>query len=654
MRNVGWWFPGGVALCLFAALPGIAAEQVYVVNGKKPSVVIVDAEQWKPLASIPIDAEPGWAQTGPNGRFLYIVHRGPASATHFWPEDRPSTLTVVDAEKHEAVKSIPLPWRVVMVAFSQDSRYLIVSSRGRMRVGSPFGLTPGKKSFLPEGGQTAAGEPGGTGYLTLVDTQTNTVAISTAIGRYPRQVLWTKDVSRVFVLAAGSLAKGKSWPKDPDSLLAAWGLMGDDQKLYVLSPENPSPVAEIPVDARASSMLLSKDEKWLYVLQSGTPPEDILQRTSLSGKYQLTTLDPAIKKKEHFPGRLLVVDAAAAKKAADYEVGTAPRGLHLDSQTGAVLLLSQAGPEDYSGKLYRLSGSQMLPPLDVGRDPQFPVRCPGEAGVRIVSTEDVRLLGDAGQWSGDPLLLNRILKKGEPAGKPTQLYLGDSPTMPICLPKANTLAVLTKTARVGLLDLNQNKLVQFFFVGPAGGGLGALLGGFALGLSGAPLEGGGAIPVPPGRLMDLMNAEQMGAISPDRDSGPWQVVPRPDGAFLYLFDGQSGKAGIADVKQGTIVGTLRFGMGCNGIRRPPGGKFVFGVHSGSVTLIDTATNQQSLKHRVPNETIRDAVTRKQGTQLLVLTDTTLQAVEPQTGKVLGTVAGLSAPRFVVEPGRVLP
>jgi DNA-binding beta-propeller fold protein YncE len=646
LSNSIWRFLGGIALSLFTVLPGIAGEQVYVVNSKKPSVAIVDVEQWKTVASIPIDAEPGWAETGPNGRFLYIVHRGPTSNVLVESEDQPSKLTVIDVEKRETVNTIPLPWRVIMVAFSEDSRYLVLASRGKIHISrSLLNVYP-----QPQGDKKSGVAPEDTGSLTFVDTQTNKIALSAAIGRYPRQVLWKKDVSRAFVLAAGSLYRAKSSFKDPDPQLTALGLVGDDQKLFILRPGNELPEAEIPMDARASSMVLSNGEEWIYVLQSGTPPENVLHRSSLAGKYEIVPLNPAGKKKEYLPGRLLVVDVATAKKTADYEVGAAPRGLHLDSRTGTLLLVSQAGPEDYSGKLYRVRGEHMLPPLDVGLDPQFPVRCPDEPGIRIVSTEDVRLLNDNGQWIGEPLLLNRIFKKGESTGKQTQLYLGDSPAMPICLPKENTLAVITKLLRFGMLDLSKNKLAQFYVSGAAAGGL---LSAFAQGLSGGPLEGGGMIPLPPARRMDLMNAEQMGSVSVDRDSGPWPFVPRPDGAFLYLFDGASGKVGIVDVNKNTVLKNLRFGMGCKGIHRPPGGKFVFGVHSGSVTVIDTTTNQE-LKIRVQKETIRDAVTCKQGTQLLVFADTFLQVVDPLTGKILGTVSGLNQPRFVVEPRHISP
>jgi DNA-binding beta-propeller fold protein YncE len=654
MRNPTIVLACGVLLSL--PLPhshGAAPESLYVINGKKPSVSIVDAETWTITASIPLADSVGGAELDATGRFLYTVNHGVYEGMNSRLEDEPSTLSVIDLAEGRVVKTIPLPWRVRSLVFSEDGRYLISSTRGRLR--SSGRVIVSGTGFLPTDGRDTAGpshEHGG--YLSVIDTRTNTVRTTVPTGLYTKQVLWTRDVSRIFVLTAGSLARGQGWLKamDRDPLLASSGLVGEDERLLVLKPDSTTPLADIPFDRTASSMLLSKDEKWLYLLQPGTPSEAYLKPDGEDFVVDMRPDATQQQKTERFAGRLLVIDVGAGKIAATYEVGTAPRGLNRDSGTDTVLLLSQARPEDLSGRLYRFRGSEMLPPLTAGLDPRFPVRCPGESGVRIVSTEDIRLLEDAGQRMGEPLILNRILKKGERFEKATVSYLGDVPIAPIYLPKRNTLALLTLQARVGIVDLNKSTSAQIFVLRDATRSFldafppGAVGWQFMLGVS--------SITLPSGRSMGLMKAAQIGYVSQGNDVGPSRVATRPDGAFLYLFDGPLGSVSILDVQSRSTVGWVHFGTGCVGIMRPPGDKYIFGVHRGSVTLIDTATNKERLRHRIPGETIRQAFTRKEGGQLVVLTDNLLRVVDVESGRVLGTVAGLHEPGLVLEPQRSSP
>jgi YVTN family beta-propeller protein len=289
-------------------------DHLYVVNVSPSSVSVVDSKRWEIVGNIPLYPDPSYALIGPENRFLYVLHNGLFDLRDQFTET-PSVLSILDLSSRKLVRKIPVGWKVMNMSFSKDERYLVCFNPGR-----PAG---DKVERVPCS-------------VTVINTQTNEVEATFSTNRSGKRALFTRDASRIFVLSDGEPADKKD--KRPQVKPA----------LSVFSLNNEGPVAEIELEYPALEMALSRDEKWLYILDYGHPSK---------------------KPKEHRNGAVHVVDMAAMKLVATHDVGIAPRELVVDPNTDAVTVVGLASVEEWRGRLYQLRGSELTPPVDIGFDP---------------------------------------------------------------------------------------------------------------------------------------------------------------------------------------------------------------------------------------------------------------------------------------------
>jgi len=591
---------------LFLLTAGWALEpthELYVVNTKPASVSVVDAESWKVIGEIPIGEQPTFALLGHNKQLLYVLHAGmfgpPQDTLRRYEPKAPSSVTVVSLEGRKVVKTIPLGWNVATLVSSADGRYLLAYGKGRLDQ-----KNPSKAEYLAA--------------VHVIDTERNEIVAVIPAGRYLTNVLFTRDVSRIFVLGAHEVVKQGTlyWPVR--------------KFLVVRSLGSDKPLAEIELDDGSDEMLLSGDEKWLYVVE----------------RRWADPKTPWQARKQPDNGKIHVVDVGIPRLAASHEVGLAPRGLNLDAATDTIVVLSQASGKDELGKLHRLRAGGLISVVDVGANPRFAVRCDGQAGIHAVSQEDVRFVPDKDRPpAGSVVPLNRQMERLRVGAKSKGQSLGGDPTLALCVPKSGRLALLTPNGRMGVVNLEENELEKVWDSSPLWA---ELIGGA---LAGAAL--GGLTALAPQQSMIARSSFYAGYAAAGRSAnlamGPSSLVARPDGGFLYWLDSSSGLVALVRLADRSIVGQVRVGTGCLGLHLLPGGKFISGVHTGSVTLIDTVTNKEHYKHRFPEEKVNGAFVREQGRQIVVLTNKSLAVLDVERAKMSASIQGLGDPAILVDP-----
>jgi len=565
-----------LAVVLLVASAAGAAErkkEIYVVHWKSPSVAVIDSEQWQVAATIPIEKYPTHGAVGPQNRFLYVLHNGLFGARGGWPEapkifdlhfpppggwgwpKGPSMLSVLDLGTRQVVKTIPLGWGVSRVGLSEDERYLIFFAQGR-----PRKLKPESDAEL--------------GRLTVIDTQSNEVVFSTDHWPMGLGIVWTQDASRIFVLGVREFAKKRytAFSKFPDgnpwtqSVLLRSKLKMSRNFLTVFKDRGEKPVAEIELDPGATEMVLSQDQRWLYIPDPGTD-----------------------SKKKH-NATVHVVDVESCQLVASRDLGYPAKVLvSLPLSGGAVVKGVPAGGTDEQPKVHHLVGSPLLPP------------------------------GETTPW----------LKE-----------LGSSLIASIRIPNQNRLAALTLDHRLGIVNLEENRLERVVKIGRGGVRLAKAVGVGALVAGSIAFAGG---------LVGL--AFEVAAIQALATPTLHLLLATPDGKFLYVLDTSSNDVTIVDSEDGSVVDHIAVGGDCEGLVFTPDGKAIWAVARTRLTLIDTTSNKQRFQREFAPELGRrhDWNMVRENGRILLLFDNQLQACDPEQAGSLATIKGLSEARLVVLP-----
>lgn len=589
-------------------LPGTAARaielrnEIYVVNTAPPSLAVVDSQTWKLLGSIPLDKNPSNAMIDPQNRFIYILHYGILNPTDILPEE-PGKITVVDTASRQVIKTIPVGWNVFKMSFLKDGKYLLCFSMGT------------------EGSKKIKREPGS---VTIIDTQKNDAVADLSAGRLGTNILFKQDASRIFVLSRGDVPNKKK--KDGDTPPAK-------PALTVFSLDSEEPLAEIVLDQPARQMALSRDEKWLYLLDRGFPSK---------------------KADKNRNGIVHVVDTSTLQLVKSYDVGTSPRSLDADSASDDVAVLAQASFKDTSGRLYLLRGSELSPAVEVGKDPQFMTRSGGQPGRFLVTYDEFRFLSDDGNLASSFVALNK--KKGSPpVSGPEVPTLGGYPGEVLQLPGTEKAAMTVMTAwgeptsKVAIVNLKENKVEKIVTTGRGGVKFGQFMGAMALSVAMSSLSyyGNYSLARSMGQPHFYYNVYAFRPPTPNLD-----LAASADGKFVYALNTQTNDVTIIDSSDGKVLEHVAVGGGARRVTLSPGGKFIFAQSNKEITLIDTQSNKQHVEHKVLSGKVNSLQLDETGRTMLTLTSKTLEVWDSEQGKILATVDGLAEPQFVVIPSPV--
>ena len=582
-----------LATSLWAIAP---RRELYVVNTKPSSVAVVDSENWKLLGTVPVDPNPSHIVIEPQNRFLYVLHNGLLNPSGLvFPKD-PSKLTVLDVESRKVLKTIPLGWRTFRMSFLKDGRYLLCYSMGR----------PGDKKTKKEPGS-----------ITIIDTERNETTATLSTARQGGEIVFTSDASKIFVYSLGEAAQKRGAP------------LAVKPSLTVFSLDSEKPLAEMELDGGVAAMALSRDEKFLYLLNRGVPNKN-------PGK--------------HRDGVVHVVDTGSLKIVKSHNVGTWPRGLNVDPKSEAALVMAQASAKDNNGKLFRLNGSEMAPAVDIGRDPQFVKRFGDEPGRFLLTYDELRFQPDTGALASSFVALNP--KKGAPPPAPGVEKVGGFPSETLYLPGQGKIAftVLNNlgapTSKLAIVNLKDNKVERVVTTGRGSVKFGKFMGAMALsiGLSSLSYYANYSIAQSLNQPYFFYNVYVFTPAAPNV-----QLSSSADGKFVYALNTQTNDITMIDSADGKVLGHVPVGGGGRRVLLSPGGKFAAAQSNRQITLIDTATNKKHFEHQLTDGHINTLHVDEANRRLVALTSKSLLVMDTEQGKLLTTVDGFSEPQFLVEP-----
>ncbi|MGH9839417.1 MAG: YncE family protein [Blastocatellia bacterium] len=606
----------------------------YVLIPDPPSVAVVDFASFKVVESIALGNSPEYALLGPENRFLYVLSHKIAKKKD--PEGDQSEVTIIDPGSRKIIKNIPFTGKVRQFLFTDDGRYL-------------FCFAPGNVIRRSETVSYTRTD------ILFIDTRTNEVADSFSTDRPPEQVVFRKDLSRIFALAAAFITK----PNDPRSPIML------PAQLTVFQSGATKPVATISLPDKPLSIGLSPDEKWLYVLDRGyhnhwSIPHLPMNRRDLGRR---TRKD---NEKNHRAGSVRVYDAALLNEVASHNLGTSPWKLFADpaSNTTSVLGFAEDG---IRGKLHELRGKDLITSFDVGECPQRVMRFADLPGRLVISYTDIRFLPDDAKTQPFTLPLNVSKIGPQPSG--SSQFLDGWPGEALYVPQSQR--ILVGAIRVGDLPPNRfyelyvtrggfsnrpwpEREVMFFNVpdrkierlvkiGRGEVKFGKVVGEFALALGIGMATGIASYSAMSPYYITVY------PVSSNRNLGSERLALSPDRAFVYALHAPTNDVTILKTATGEVVDKVAVGGGAYRLFATPDGKFVCAHTSEDITFIDTATNKIHLKHHLPDGKVILMEVDETAQQIYALGTKSILVFDAKTAKLLGTVEGISNPQWLVAP-----
>jgi DNA-binding beta-propeller fold protein YncE len=573
---------------LYAVTP---KSEVYTINIKPPSVSIIDSESWKLLATVPVDPSPDYAVTDPSGKSLYVLHNGWLNDT-LLPPSNPSTITVVDLVTRKAVRSIKVGWHAYKLSLIKEGRYLLCFSRG----------FPGSKKVERESGA-----------VTIIDTEKADSVATLSAGRLGKEVLFSKDGSKIFVLSAG---EGPDKKKNKPEVKPA---------LTVFELERDKPLAEVELAQEIQEMSLSRDERWLYLLDAGVASKN---------------------PKKHRNGAVYVFDAEAMTLRTPLDVGVSPRSLDVDPTSEYAAVLSQVSAKDSAGKLYLLKGDELTRSVDVGADPRFLKRPENQSGRFVFSHGDMRFLGDDGVLATSFVPLNKA--KNASSGAEVK-YLDGNPGEVLTLPGGERVAMTVNTAfgvptsKVAIVNVKTNQVERIVATGRGGVKFGQFMGAMALSVAMSSLSyyANYSIARSTGQPYFFYNVYVFSPRAPTLS-----LAASADGKTLYALNTSTNDVTMIDVAKGEVLGHVAVGGGARQVMLAPGGRFVCAYSDKEITLIDTETNKQHSEHKLADAKVMTVSPDPNSGRVLALLSNGLEVWDTNEGKLVTTVSGLTQARFL--------
>lgn len=563
------------------------SRQFYVVNTKPSSVSILDAASLKVLGTIPLDPNPSYVRVHPQGRFLYVLSNGRFNLGEREP-DGPSELTILDLESRQPVRKVKLGWDASRMSFSKDHRYLFCFSPGR----------PETKKTEKEYAS-----------VTIIDTQKNDVDATLSAGRLGKQILFTSDASKIFVLSEREAGKNK---KDPPLKKPA---------LTIFALANETPLAEIELDGSPDQMVLSRDEKWIYVLDQGAPHRN---------------------PKKDRNGVVYVVDVSAAKLAASHDAGSSPRRLIADSNSDAVTFVAETSPRTPVGKVYQLRGAELAMAGDVGREPLFIRRLPGHPGNFIFSYEEMRYLPDDAPMASSYVALNP--KKGEPKEEGRESLKG-YPEEALCIPgQERAVLTVSPTSKVAFVNLKDNKVEKTVTTGRGSVKFAKIAGAMALSvaMTAGSYYAGQSVARASGNPYFYYNVYSFSPALPNLG-----LAASPDGKYVYALNSFSQDITIINTADYSVVDKVPVSGDCRRVMVTPGGKFICAYSPKQMILIDAQTNKRAVEHKIDSGKLNNVYVDEVGHRIFAMTSNAVLVWDAEKGDQVAKLDGFNEPDLMI-------
>jgi len=255
------------------------AEQLYVLNGKRATLTVVDDSTLKRLGEIPLSSDPTFALLDPQKPVAYVLHSGIFTSLGKLRRGEPEVgkLEVVDLQQRKVIKEIPLGWNAQGLWLSGNGKYLYCLSNGwRYQYQQKKGRSPD-----PEG------------IVTVVNRETLEQVVKLVPGRLATQLVETKDHSRLVVLAGGSIYL--DYPQNPREaeVMRAGFFSGNrtewmDARIVIYDTARFQKLLETKLEGAPTELELSQDERYAFLLDRGLPHRK--KRLMRQGTVQIVNL----------------------------------------------------------------------------------------------------------------------------------------------------------------------------------------------------------------------------------------------------------------------------------------------------------------------------------------------------------------------------
>jgi DNA-binding beta-propeller fold protein YncE len=462
------------------------------------------------------------------------------------------------------------------------------------------------------------------------DTQTAQI---TSVHTVPRlvSVLAKRDGSRVFVLTArksegrsSSIAGAERLALSVPNCLAALPARLPKEGSYtlkIIDPVNPQPIAEIAVPGAISGMVLSEDERWVYLMDEGRVDSNPKRRRE---------------------GAVHIVDVESATLSGTHAVGIFPQTFDIDPLSGELRTIGHASSKDHRGNLFRFVGNDPLPATDIGEDPLEVVRVEGWPDSILITRKEICLLDNRGHPNRPCIELSKLgaTEKGKPIG-----FGFAQDRLVEVTPLGNRSEFLLRTGddgdRIAFADWKSGRITNLITIGRPGArlkkqtrnnaGRALLLGVFLMGCAGAGRCGSPSMP-------EVVEAD------------PWTSVPpwvRPDSRYAYITNSYTSDLTALDTERHAITAYFPLDGRPRGLFMFRDRDLICAFSKNRLIVVDSATNQ-SVFEANPTGGIRQVTLSPDGSQLLAITEHQIAGWSTKTWQPIGVLQGLSKPHLVMD------
>ena len=522
-----------LALALALSLPVAAqveAPRVFVLDPDGLSLTALSLDTAAVLGKATLQGEPGRALISPDRTRIVVLDKGPGKLTMCcgYKASGKSWATVINAQTLAVLARTELGWN------ADIRKSAALFSNGRLTIACGGFKNPGK----PE--ETLPRE------LVSLDLASGQVAGRVAIETSIDDFVALPDEKTALLFA------GRETPKNQPAV---------DPVVHFVDLEGPKLLKSVTLKGDPGVPVASPDGQYAYLLEKGKPDK---------------------KPEKNINGRVQVLSVAAREHVANLEAGRDPRGLVLDKEGNQVFVLAEGEPvlekkDELPGVLRVIRAADVVSTVSVGEEPLFVRVSPNRERLFVVSEKSLTHV--------DLPSLSRLGKAVlKPAGISLMTDGGQSTVKELSISRDGKrgYALYAASSKLGVLDLDGNKLLASVTTGRGGVKFGKFLGAMALsvasyqaGYAGASSAGGG---------MFFYNVY---GVAPANTS----LVTTLDEKFVYVLNTNSNDVTIVNADTQAVVTKIGVGGAANRLELLPGGAFM-AVNTGTDTLhlIDTTTH----------------------------------------------------------------
>jgi len=343
-------------------------------------------------------------------------------------------------------------------------------------------------------------------------------------------------------------------------------------------------------------LIQSSDDKWLYILNRG---ELLTPQTYRSGA-------------------VYVVDVALQKLVNRQEIPAACDEA-LQPQSGSPIILSEIGPKDRQGKLYRFNRDQPPTIADAGNGPLEIRRLANQDGFWVISEHEMRFIEDGVSSFSNIVPLSPSKKTA--ASSNASLFLDGFPEQIVYLPMENKLVMgrRNKSDILAIVDLKSSRIERIVKVGRPG--------------------------VKTLNVTAEIISTPLGWTNSQRQ---WlQLSPSSDGKYVYAFHAPTQDVTILQIQNGTILDTIP-ATGSE-MRIASNGRFLYSYGPYGMTWIDLQSRKKVFDYHPPSGTIQGLRALGDGGIVATLTSKSVVFWDATIGKQVATIEERASPLFVLEP-----